>query len=408
MTGSSSEASASASESSFWYRAARPDGRIVTGRSQARSVGILADSLQSRGLFPLQIEQRAPPLRLRRRTRKRDLAVVFRSVAALTAVGVPVERALAASERLAPEHLRLVLRDVRRRIREGATPSGALLAHPGVFPRVVVGMIRGGERSSRLTEALEQVADQLEEETNLGSQIRSALAYPALILVVGLLSVLVMGTVVVPRFAEVLGDLGAELPTGTRLLLWVSAGLRRYGGVLLLAAAATGGLFVSWSRRPEGGRTLDRLLLRAPVVGGIRHGFASARACRALGGMLRSGMPLLAALDAVEESVGDAEVAIRLRRARARVAKGERLTPSLREEEALSDLALQLVGVGETSGRLGDLALRAGAVSADEAHRSLRSLVSLVEPALVVTLGAGVALIAGALLQAVYSVRPGG
>ena len=160
-------------------------------------------------------------------------------------------------------------------------------------------------------------------------------------------------------------------------------------------------------KRPEVRRRIDVTLLRVPVVGAIRLGFASARTCRSLGAMLSTGMPLLNALDSVGEAVGDMEVAARLRRARDAVSRGEPLTRSLAKEHALTPLALQLVGVGESSGNLGDMVTRAGGVAAERAQRSLRSLITLVEPTLVIALGLAVALAAAALLQAVYSVRPG-
>jgi type II secretory pathway component PulF len=169
-----------------------------------------------------------------------------------------------------------------------------------------------------------------------------------------------------------------------------------------MAAIAT-----RWAFTPHVRARIDGLLLGLPIVGGLRLGFASARACRALGGMLTSGMPLLPALDAAATATGDLEVSRRLANSRAAVARGARLTQALEAQRALSPLALQLVGVGEATGRLGPMLSRAGELVAEDADRSLRTAVALLEPALVVTLGLLVAGVAAALLQAVYSVRPG-
>jgi len=158
--------------------------------------------------------------------------------------------------------------------------------------------------------------------------------------------------------------------------------------------------------RPAILRRIEEALLVAPLVGPVRLALATARVARAIGGMLAAGMPLLASLDAAGEAAGDRAVAARLTRARERVASGAPLTASLEREAALAPSALQLIQVGESSGRLADMARRAGDLAAQEAERGLKTLVTLVEPALIVAFGGLVAFVAAALLQAVYSIRP--
>ena len=269
-------------------------------------------------------------------------------------------------------------------------------------------MIRAGESGSQLGAALEQVARHLEQEAELVARVRQALAYPLLLAVAGTASVLVIGTVIVPRFAELLGDFGQALPVATRLLLATSALLARFWPAAVALAAALIWAVHEWLSRPTGRRTLDETLLGLPLLGRLRQALATARVARALGGMLRAGMPLLPALDAAREAAGDYAVAARLQRARERVAAGAALTAALEREGALLPAALQLVAVGEASGRLGDMALRAGDLAAQDAERGLKTLVTLVEPALIVLFGGLVAFVAAALLQAVYSLRPVG
>jgi type II secretory pathway component PulF len=391
----------------FRYSAADESGRVKSGRLRAASVADAERVLVDRGLYPVSVEV-GRELTWRRSVPTQDLAIFFASVGSLVRAGLPVERAMAASEPLVSDRLATAVSDVRRRVREGESVSDALAAQSDTFPRVVIGMVRSGERGSRLGDALEQIGRQLEEEAQLRSSIRSALAYPVLILAVGIASMLIMGLVVVPRFADVLSGMGAELPRSTRTLMSLSVGLKRFGLLGLIGLTGMYALFAAWARQPDARARVDAALLRVPLLGGIRLGFASARVCRALGAMLSSGMPMLAALDAVREATGDAEVGRRIGLAREAVARGGTLVASLEEREALSPLALQLVGVGEATGELGPLAIRAGDVSADRAQRALRAAVGLLEPALVIGLGVMVALIAASLLQAVYSVRPTG
>jgi len=393
--------------SAFRYRAARADGAIVDGVIEAGAADQAGVVIAGRGLFPLSVsvEQDGPG---RWTASRRDLAIVFHSIAALVSAGVPLERAMASSETLARGTLRDALIAARSRLQQGEGLAHALGAAGGVVPGIVVGMLRAGERGSQLPLALQQVATHLEQEADLVARVRQALAYPALLGVVGVASVLVIGTVIVPRFAELLGDLGQDLPPATRVLLLGSRLLSAYWFLLIPAAAAIVALAVEALRRPTIRRRADEAMLGVPLLGAVRLALSTTRVCRALGGMLAAGMPLLSALDAAREAAGDSAVAARLSRARERVAEGAPLTLSAERESALTPGALQLLQVGESSGRLGEMARRAGDLAAQDAERGLKTLVTLLEPALIVAFGGLVAFVAAALLQAVYSIRPGG
>ncbi|HVH66646.1 MAG TPA: type II secretion system F family protein [Gemmatimonadales bacterium] len=391
----------------FRYRAARADGAIVAGTIDAATAGQAGAVIADRGLFPISLTLAQDGIAPRRASR-RDLAIVFQSIAALVSAGVSLERAVASSEALTRGALRDTLVEARARLHEGASFVQALDARHGVVPGIALGMLRAGERGSQLPLALDQVARHLEQEAELVARVRQALAYPLLLAVVGLASILVIGTVIVPRFAELLGDLGQDLPPATRLLLIGSRLLSRFWFLLIPTAAGVVALGLEIARRPASRRHIEETVLALPLIGPVRLALATSRTGRALGAMLAVGMPLLAALDAAREAVGDQAVAGRLERARERVAAGAPLAPSLERESALAPSALQLVRVGESSGRLGDMARRAGDLAAQEAERGLKTLVTLVEPALIVAFGGLVAFVAAALLQAVYSIRPGG
>ena len=390
----------------FHYRAARADGGIVEGIVDVASAAQASATVSERGRFPLAVAPAPAMEGAPRPASRRDLAVVFQSIAALVTAGVPLERAVGSSQALARGPLRDTLAGARTRLREGDSFAQALGAARGVVPGVVLGMLRAGERGSQLPLALEQVATHLEQEAELLEQMRQALAYPLLLAAVGLVSVLVIGTVIVPRFAELLSDVGQDLPLATRLLLVGSSLLSHYWFLLIPALAASVALTMEIARQPTSRRRVEEFLLTTPVIGPLRLAVATSRVARGLGGMLAAGMPLLPALDAAREAAGDLAVAARLSRARERVAQGAPLSASLEREGALAPGALQLVQVGESSGRLAEMALRAGDLAAREAERGLMALVRLVEPALIVGFGGLVAFVAAALLQAVYSMRP--
>src|SRR6266581_596709 len=303
----------------YRYRAARADGLMVAGELDAPSASDAGATLAEHGLFPVALTA-APESEHVRPASRRALAIAFRSVAALVTAGVPLERAMAATEPLASGSVRGALAQARAAVREGRGLAQALGESRGAVPLVVIGMIRAGERGSRLGAALEHVATHLEQEADLVARVQQALAYPLLLAVAGTVSVLVIGTVVVPRFADLLQDFGQALPVATRILLVGSALLRRFWPGLVAVAAFSVWGAAETLHRPASRRRLEELLLAAPLVGPLRLALGSARVTRALGGMLAAGMPLLAALAAARDAAGDLAVADRLGRARERVA----------------------------------------------------------------------------------------
>jgi general secretion pathway protein F len=391
----------------YRYQAARADGRIVSGViDSSRAIDVSAVLLE-RGLHAIAVQDIERPSLSQNAAPRRELAVVFRSLSSLTGAGVPIDKALAATEHVAGGRLKGVLTHAREALREGSTLAEALAASQGQIPAIAIGMVRAGERGGRLERALDEVASHIEQEAEMIGRMRQALAYPILLAVVGTATVIVIATVVVPRFAELLADVGQELPVATQTLLAVSGFLSQHG--VLLGSLLLGGIWLTreWLKKPAASLALHRALLASPIVGKVRHSLAAARTCRALAGMLEAGMPLLHALDAAREATGDRAVVDRLKRVREQVAGGSPLTVACEREHALTPLAHQLLAVGEGSGQLASMTARAGDLAAQEAERQIKTLVSMLEPALIVAFGGLVAFVATALLQAVYGLRAG-
>jgi type II secretory pathway component PulF len=390
----------------YRYEAARSDGRVVKGRLEASTAPHAAAVLLERGLQPIRLDAAEPSASGTRAAPRRDLAIAFRGLAALSAAGVPLEKAIAATEGLTRGSLRSCLAGARARLHDGCGVAQAFEDESGTVPPLVVGMLRAGERTGRLDATLGQVASHLEREADLIARIRHALAYPALLLVAGLASVVIIGTLVVPKFAALLDDMGQRLPPATRLLLAGSAFFTGHWPALLLSLGVALALFTGWLRTAAGRSRFHRYMLALPVLGPLRHGLAMVRVCRGLGGALEAGMPLLPALDTARDAAGDLAIASRVVNAKERVARGEPLASALGKERVLAGGPLQLAAVGESSGQLGIMLLGAGDLAAQESERGIGAIVTLIEPLLVVLLGGLVAFVAAALLQAVYSLRP--
>lgn len=387
------------------YRAARSDGVRCTGTVDAACHADAVQQLVAKGMHPLQVAPADAGLRARQTIGRRDLAAFFQSMDALTGAGVPLDQALVASQEVVHGPLRAAIPAIRERLRQGSSLAGALQA-AGYLPAPVLGALRAGERGGQLRETLHLLAERLEAEAELAARIRHALAYPLVLLTAGVVSVAVIATVVLPRFAALLGDTGQALPHATDLLLRLSGLGQRYG--LMAFLCLLGGAFslVALTRDGPGQLLWHRLALDAPGVGRIRHALATARATGAIAGMLRSGVPLLVTLLEARDAAGDAAVADRLLRVRERVSGGEPLARAAAAEQAFTPSALQLLAVGEQSGQLALMADRASRLAGTEAARGLSSMVAFLEPALVIGIGGLVAFVAAALLQAVYALRP--
>lgn len=393
--------------SSFTYVAVRGDGATVRGQIDAPSDGAVSTRLSQRGLYAVVVEPvRAVPVPFWRRPSVQSQAMLFRALASMVGAGIVLDDALDATRRITTGPLGEALARVREQVCQGQELATALEAEPGVFAPVAVGLVRAGEGGVGLASGLEAAARELERVAETTASVRAAIAYPAVLLLVGGLSLLVILFVVVPRFAEVLTDVRAALPLGTRVLLAMSATVRGHLAFVALGAGATLALpTVIWRRRRE---VWDEWLLTAPLVGPVRHGLATVRVARVMASLMNAGGSALAGLRIAEDAVGDTAVARRLAAAREHVAQGMTLSRALAQEDALTPLALRLATVGDGTGQMASLLARAADVEEALAQRRVRTAVSLVEPVLIVALAGVVAFVALSLLQAVYSMRPAG
>lgn len=395
----------------FAYRAIDLKGKRLDGHSDAASPVALTRALESRGLVVIDVRD-ATHLTTesgRRAIRGRKQAVldVTRALAALLPAGVPLARALAATQNIAPKSVGPRLEMLRQQVERGNSLAAALAEQPDLFPRHYVGVVRAGERSGDLDAAFARLATQLEREDELRGKLLSAAIYPILLAVVGTAAVLILLLFVLPRFADLLRGAGAQLPRSTALLLALASGARVYWpGFLILPGLLA--MAVMWCRTTEdGARTWSAMLLALPLIGNLRRQALAARFARLTSVLLGGGAPLLSALDDASESIGDVLVRAELRRVRSRVREGLALNRALAEAHIWTPLLPQLVAVGEESGRLYEFLTKAAEIFEQKTERSTTRLVALAEPAMIVVLGAVVGFVALSLLQAIYGINAG-
>jgi len=391
----------------YRYSALQPDGARITGTITGSSRERVIAELRTRGLSPVDVVAMSGLTRQTIRIPVGDIAVGLRVLANLLESGLSVGKTLAAFTDMAPKSWEPGIEPLRQAVRDGKTLAAALSESPLDFPPVVIGMLAAGEMGTGLASAVQRAAALMERTAETRAAIRGALAYPIVLAVAGVASMALLVGIVLPRFATMLTDLGQTLPTSTRVVLAIATVGRIAILPLLAAAFVLFALWALWVNTPEGRVRWHTALLRVPFIGAIRHSVATGRVCSAVASLLDSGVPIASALQHGARAAGDGAVEAALLDARERIVRGERPSSALDHTRAVTMTAIRLVRAGEESGRMAHMFTHAAAIEQGQAEQRIRSAVRLLEPGLILVFGGVVALVAAALLQAVYSVRPG-
>jgi general secretion pathway protein F len=341
-----------------------------------------------------------------RRITQRDLAVATRQLATLLRAGMPLVPALAAlTEQVAEEPMGAVTARLRDRVNEGATLATALSEHPRVFSEMYVNMVRAGEAAGALEPVLFRLAEITEKRVALRNKMRAAMAYPTMMVVVGIAVVAFLLTAVIPSIARLFEGLNRELPVPTQMLIGFSRWVKRYLPLLVIAVVAVPLAARAWTRTPQGRAKWDRLRLRIPLLGDLALKTAVSRFARTLGVLLASGVAILDALGIVRRVVGNTVLSDALAEAGESVRHGESLAGSLRQQGVFPPIVLHMTAAGEASGNVAEGLLHVADAYDDEVEARVAALTSLVEPILIILLGAVVGFIVLAMLLPIFEIN---
>lgn len=377
-----------------------PDARAVVER------------LHKEAYYPIRVAphvERAAWFRLGASSRigSRDLLTLTQQLATLFEAGMPLDRALAILEELAPNaRMKTIVADLLHSVRSGASLSDALAKHhPRPFSRLYINMVRAGEKGGVLEVALRRLAEFLEARAAFRDAIATALAYPFVITLVGAGAIVFLLTFVIPRFQTIFADLGQAIPLPTQILLSVSAGVQQYWwlGVAAVLAAVLG--WRMWTGTPEGRLQWDQTVLGLPIVGPLVLNVETARFTRTLGTMLRSGVPVLGAMAVVGDMMTNQLVARWVTRVGDSVKRGGTIAAALTEHARFPTLAVHMVRVGEETGRLEDMLLKVADTFENDVRTDLKRVIGLLEPAIILVMGVLVAFIVVAMLLAIFSIN---
>ncbi|HLE83508.1 MAG TPA: type II secretion system F family protein [Thermoanaerobaculia bacterium] len=395
----------------FVARVGTPEGRVVEETHAAQDEVSLRRELEKRGLHIFELRRRGLGRGLalsgisgRRRVDVQRFLAFNQELAALLKAGLPLLQSLDLMVgRMAPDTFRSVLSEVRERVRTGQDLSEAFGAHRELFPRLYPSILKAGERSGELELVLRRFIRYQKLVLEARKRVVSALVYPAVLVTVSAVMILVMLIFVVPKFELFFEGSGAELPLLTRTMLAIGTTLESNGLWLAVALLGGGIFFWRWKETPAGGLALDRLRLRLPFLGPVLHRFALSEFCRSLATLLAGGMPLVPSLEIAVSAVGNAQIREQLEPTIQKVREGEPFHQSLEQSGVFTDLAIDMVQVGEATGGLDEMLANVSDFFDDQVETRMQRLLTLVEPAMLVFMGIVVALILISLYLPLFS-----
>jgi type IV pilus assembly protein PilC len=386
------------------YKVRDRTGSMVTGQLVGDSETLVLQRLREMGMTPVEVKKAGTGMKMEinlrpGRVKLKTIAVFCRQFATMVNAGLPILRALSIlADQTDNQELEKVLVQARTDVEQGSSLSAALAKHPKAFNNLFISMIKAGETGGVLDDVLLSLADQIEREVELRRQIKSAMTYPVVVVAMVMLILAAMLLFVVPQFESIYSNLGGTLPLPTRILLGVSTAVRTYWYMVLFGGVVFSFLFRRYKRTDNGRARVDALKLKVPVFGALFHKVALARFAATLGMLLRSGVPILQALDNVKDTVNNRVIGDAVDDVKTSVREGESIAKPLGKHKVFPPMIVQMMAVGEETGAVDTMLDKVAEFYNSEVTATVEALTSLIEPLLIAFIGAAV----GAAVIALY------
>ncbi|MEX0756174.1 MAG: type II secretion system F family protein [Actinomycetota bacterium] len=389
---------------SYAYKVRDKTGNVVTGTMMADSESLALNKLREMGYAPLEVNKEKAGLKMEinlrpGRVKLKDLSVFSRQFATMINSGLPILRALSIlADQTDNSQLEKILVQVRTDVEQGSSLTKALEKHPKCFNELYTAMVAAGEMGGVLDLVLLRLADQIESEVELRRRIKSAMTYPVVVVILVMLIMSAMLLFVVPQFESIYAQLGGKLPLPTQLLLNASNALRTFWWMFLLAGIGFWIGLNKYKKTEQGRLVIDKFKLRVPVFGQLFHKTAMARFSGTLAMLLKSGVPILQALDIVIDTVNNKVIAIAVTDVQSAVREGESMAKPLGRHAVFTPMVVQMLAVGEETGAVDTMLEKVAAFYEEEVKATVDALTSLIEPLLIAVIGGAV----GAAVIALY------
>ena len=400
----------------FRYTGVDMTGKRCNGTIEAPNAYTVADYLHGRHLILLRADEvrkagglmafLTADLVLKRGLSRQAVALFTRELAVMLEAGQDIDRALRfLVETSDSKAARTIMQSLRDQVRGGKSMAAALANHPETFSRLYISLVRAGEAGGQLAASLSHLADLLEREAKLTATVQSALIYPALLVVASVGTIVLLLVYVVPQFTPIFDQAGAELPVQTQILIGLGDFMRNYGVLMLIFWLALGLLCYRLLQIEKARLAAERAVLKLPVVGGLVRTTQAARLARTLGTLLHNGVGLVGALEIARGALGSLIAVRALSDAVAKVKEGGRLSAALAMHDFFPLQTIHMLQLGEETGRLGDMALKASDIHDNQVQQTVQRLVALMVPVITIVMGVVVAGIVGSLLVAMLSLN---
>ncbi len=401
---------------SFRWSAVTAGGDVISGVSEAPDEAAIVERLQRQGQIVLSAEPADRrnllaellqiELGLRRGVDRTTLAEVTRELAIMLTAGQDLDRALRfAVDNTGNSRARVLLAEVRDKVRAGSSLATSLAAYPQTFSKLYVGLVRAGEAGGTLAATLDRLAALLERERSLRANLQAALIYPIVLVIAAIGSIVLLLEYVLPQFTPIFEQAGAELPAATRVLIALGAFVGVAGPWLLIGMVAVALLLRRALAVPTFRLRADRLLLSLPIVANLVREVLAARLTRTLGSLLLNGVPLISALAIAGDALGNLAAASAVEAAALGAKGGRGLAGPLSEGGVFPRRMIHLLQLGEEAAQIPAMALKAADIHDEQARQMTQRIVAIAIPSITIVMGLVVAGIVGSLLTAMLSLN---
>jgi general secretion pathway protein F len=398
----------------FKYKAISSTGETEENIRDALDEQVLVKTLQSEGYIPISITPANSRSFLglslggkQSKLSQKDIGLFTGELATLLESGLPLDKSLSVLIDLTDDNERLnkLISKVLEKVKGGSSLADALDKQTGIFSKFYLNMLRAGEAGGNLGDVLTRLSEYLERSQELKDTVSTALIYPAILLVMSLASLFVMLTFVVPQFTEMFESAGKALPVSTQIVVGLAEWLQKYWWILLSAVIFASSYMKFQMADPVRKKRWDGIFLKLPLAGTIILHKETANVSRTLGTLLGNGVSILAAMVIVRETVDNLVLADAIQEAEEQLKQGKHLYDALHDKGIFPKMAMQMIKMGEETGRLEEMLLRVATIYDKQLRVSIARMLALLEPALIITLGLMIAGIIVSILLAILSVN---
>lgn len=389
----------------FIYKVRDRQGQIVEGELDADNTTVVAAKLREMGYIPISIDQKESSGLKKEisfggsKVKLKDLSIFSRQFATMINSGLSLLRSLnILAEQTESKALAEVVKEVRNAVETGSSLSAALEKHPKVFNDLYVSMVRAGEIGGNLDHVLVRIAETIESQVALRGKVKSAMTYPVVVFGMVLLIVSAMLIFVVPMFKKLYDELGGKLPAPTQILIGVSDMVKNFWWLLAILTIGLVFGLRAWKKTDRGEMIWDTFLIKVPIFGPLFHKVALSRFTRTLAELIKSGVPILEALDIVSQTVGNRVISAAIIDVQSSVREGESIARPLLEHSVFPPMVVQMMAVGEETGAIDTMLLKISEFYDQEVAAAVDALTSLIEPLLIAVMGVAV----GGMVIALY------